>query len=70
MAVTAVALAMAAGMAVVVVKLLAEERARSEARVNALARMAAYPLGDSSAPRNVVASASVAGGSRGSASGS
>lgn len=56
MAVTAVALAMAAGMAVVVVKLLAEERARSEARVNALARMAAYPLGDSSAPRNVVAS--------------
>ena len=46
MAVTALSLAMAAGMAFVVAKLLRAERARSEARVAALGAMAADTLVD------------------------
>lgn len=43
MAVTALSLVMAAGMAVIVAKLLREDRARSEARVSALTALAAEP---------------------------
>ncbi len=43
MAVTALSLSMAAGMAIIVAKLLRDERARSEARVAALGAMAAEP---------------------------
>jgi hypothetical protein len=43
-AVTAISLAMATGMAIVVAKLLREDRARSEARVAALAALSAEPV--------------------------
>lgn len=46
MVVTALSLAMATGLALVVVKLLREERARSEARVAALAAMSSNPIMD------------------------
>lgn len=44
--VTVLSLAMAVAMAFIVAKLLREERARSEARVNALTAMAAEPVAD------------------------
>jgi len=50
-AVTALALAMAAGMAIVVATLLRQERARSDARVAALGELAADPLVDRPARR-------------------
>ena len=50
-AVTAVALAMAAGMAIVVATLLRQERARSDARVAALSELAADAVVDSPARR-------------------
>ena len=43
LAVTVLSLAMAIGMAFIVAKLMREERARSDARVNALAALAAHP---------------------------
>ncbi|HMF60907.1 MAG TPA: hypothetical protein VK595_11075, partial [Vicinamibacterales bacterium] len=43
-AVTALSLAMAIGMAIVVAKLLRDDRERSDARVAALTAMAAGPL--------------------------
>jgi hypothetical protein len=54
MVVTALSLAMAAGMAIIVAKLVREERARSEARVAALGAMSADPAGDSPLPRPAV----------------
>lgn len=54
MAVTALSLAMAAGMALVVVKLVREERARAEARVAALGAMSADPVIDSPVPRRPI----------------
>ncbi len=51
MAVTALSLAMAAGMAFIVAKLLRAERARSEARVAALGAMASDTLVDAPLPR-------------------
>jgi hypothetical protein len=54
MAVTALSLAMAAGMALIVAKLVREERARSEARVAALGAMSADPVVDSPLPRPAV----------------
>ena len=53
-AVTALSLAMAAGMALVVAKLVREERARSEARVAALGAMSADPVIDSAVPRRPI----------------
>jgi len=55
MVVTALSLAMAAGMALVVVKLVREERARSEARVAALGAMSADPVIDSPFTRRQIA---------------
>jgi hypothetical protein len=59
MAVTALSLVMAAGMALVVVKLVREERARAEARVAALGAMSADPVVDApfTRPHIVVAPA-------------
>jgi hypothetical protein len=54
MVVTALSLAMAAGMAIIVAKLVREERARTEARVAALGAMSADPAGDSPLPRPAV----------------
>jgi hypothetical protein len=54
MAVTALSLAIAAGMAFIVAKLVREERARSEARVAALGAMSADPALDSPLPRPAV----------------
>jgi hypothetical protein len=54
MAVTALSLAMAGGMALIVAKLVREERARSEARVAALGAMSADPAVDSPTPRPAV----------------
>jgi hypothetical protein len=51
MAVTALSLAMAAGMAFIVAKLVRAERARSEARVAALGAMSADPVVDAPLPR-------------------
>lgn len=51
MAVTALSLAMAAGMAFIVAKLVRAERARSEARVAALGAMSADPVVDQPLPR-------------------
>jgi hypothetical protein len=51
MAVTALSLAMAAGMAFIVAKLVRAERARSEARVAALGAMSADPVVDVPLPR-------------------
>jgi len=51
MAVTALSLAMAAGMAFIVAKLVRAERARSEARVVALGAMSADPVVDRPLPR-------------------
>lgn len=51
MAVTALSLAMAAGMALVVAKLVRAERARAEARVAALVAMSADPVIDSPVAR-------------------
>src|SRR6266545_3691435 len=51
MAVTALSLAMAGGMALIVAKLVREERARAEARVAALGAMSADPVVDSPLPR-------------------
>ena len=51
MAVTALSLAMAAGMAFIVAKLVRAERARSEARVAALGAMSADPVVDAPFPR-------------------
>lgn len=45
-AVTALSLAMAAGMAIIVIKLLRDDRARSEARVLALGAMSGDPIGE------------------------
>ena len=64
--VTALSLAMAAGMAVIVARLLREERARSEARVEALTAMAAEPaafapLHRTPAPRRAAPSVAAAG---------
>ena len=53
-AVTALSLAMAAGMALVVAKLVREERARSEARVAALGAMSADPVIDSAVPQRSI----------------
>jgi hypothetical protein len=54
MVVTALSLAMAAGMAFIVAKLVREERARAEARVAALGAMSADPVVDSPLPRPAV----------------
>lgn len=54
MAVTALSLAMAAGMALVVAKLVRAERARSEARVAALGAMSADPVIDSPVARRPI----------------
>jgi hypothetical protein len=54
MAVTALSLAMAGGMALIVAKLVREERARAEARVAALGAMSADPVVDSPLPRPAV----------------
>ena len=51
MTVTALSLAMAAGMAFIVAKLVRAERARSEARVAALGAMSADPVVDAPLPR-------------------
>jgi hypothetical protein len=51
MAVTALSLAMAAGMAFIVARLVRAERARSEARVAALGAMSADPVVDVPLPR-------------------
>lgn len=55
MAVTALSLAMAIGMAMVVAKLLREDRARSEARVAALVAMAAEPISKPPRPAGATA---------------
>ncbi len=49
-AVTVLSLAMAAGMAIVVIKLLRDDRARSEARVMALGAMSGDPIGEPLSP--------------------
>ena len=54
MVVTALSLAMAGGMALIVAKLVREERARAEARVAALGAMSAEPAVDSPLPRPAV----------------
>ena len=56
-AVTALSISMAAGMALVVAKLVREERARAEARVAALSAMSADPVIDSPVPRRPIARA-------------
>jgi hypothetical protein len=53
-AVTALSISMAAGMALVVAKLVREERARAEARVAALSAMSADPVIDSPVPRRPI----------------